>query len=528
MPNDGPFNIDVPTTARYGLGGLAAGAGVASALSLVHLLNKLNEERKAQELPPEGVLTLTLPRKTASDPSELGVNVPGVYQDNNSGVQTGDPEDYEEGIKGDTSNPISVKKTEGPSDDAFKAAEDQKGTEYEEGIKADDKITGDAPTEEGIEGDPSKEPLGRKPEKKTEEAQGVRDADSTKEANWPTLTASLLAAGGGGALGMALVNKIYQNKRIKDKERELEDAQQEYLDQLSKGAEAPFLDSLFTKEAVQAENRGTFSLLDYPAGLGVLFALLGAGGTGYLTKRVLDEHTKVNKPPSAKPEVSRIVFKSAADGETDQKCAESLEAMLGVYTDILRGEPRTLCETKCAAYLEDQGIEQADLYKQAVSDFDTLMTRIYNDDGLRKNIQRAYMDSNPLAKYFKWGLSIPGLSHIADRKMYEKLQTAFQPSGGSLLGQAVPPQYKQAGLLFPAVADVAASYYGSTLAEKDDLEEEEAAQVDTAAEEPDERTARILDQLEISADDPAAAEFIQKNKAAIVQAIQNAASQGGL
>ena len=439
MPDDnkGPFNINMDTVTRYGLGGLAAGAGGAAAINLVHLISKLNEKRKEKDptATDENTIVLTLPKR-AADLAELGINAEGTYNDKPdlSGKLEGHAE---EGIKGDADEePIKVKDVEGDKV-KVKSAAGSKGTEYEEGIKADDKTpkTQGPEAEGGIQGSPSKEPLGRKPERESTESNSANTNTSKehneKKANWPTLTAALLAAGAGGATGVALVNKAYEMKRIKDKEKELEGAKKEYLDRLSKGASTELLDSMFDKVAVQTDDRRTFGFMDYPMGLSALMLLLGSGGSAYLTKRILDAGTDEPQITPARPKIKRIVFQSGDEKQSsadDQAAVQgTIDATVGIFADIVSGEPDVLMNEKCAAYLDKRNIKPSDLYKEAQADFNKLVDRIYGDDDLRNTIQRAYLEAHPIGKYFKWGLKLPGVSGLADRKMYGKLKEIFEP-----------------------------------------------------------------------------------------------------
>lgn len=484
MAEELPFNIDPATVTRFGLGGALTGAGLASALSLAHMIRQANKERKEQQsdVTDEGTIVLTLPKRASSLPAELGVQydkVPEAEEDKNRRDKS---EHTVENPRRMATSPKAGKKK-----------------------KSGKKVRKDSPRMATMES-------------RKNQLRYTDGRFGMKTANWPTLTTSLLAAGSGGVLGYKLIDKIYEARRLREREKELEQARQEYLDML-KGASP--LDDVFSIPAEKTARKRSFSPVDYPMGLMALAAILGGGGTAYLTKRILDQYNPDMEVPSD-PKLNRIVFRtegaSKTASEQGRTVQASFEASLGVYLDVVQGEQNVLAGEDVVKAASDAGVTAAELYKSAGEDYGRLMATLEANPDLRNLIQRATMEQHPILKYFKWSAKLPGIRGVLDDKLYNRVEQ-------SILPQAT----KTAGLLpTPDLKAIMSSFYGSELAERTSP----AASKDSKEEEQKKRESADpsikLKNMQLVADDPEAMEFIQQNREAILKALQNMSATGQL
>lgn len=470
MPNNSelPLNIDPQTVSRFGIGGVLAGGSAASALALLHMIRQMNAKRREREESSStgpGTIVLTLPNKSAADKT------------------------LAEGID-------SKKSPKATSDGNGKDRSEHTIKNVKNMATAGKKVSKDKPVCRTV-GSNGKQ---------------LRYTDGQfglKTANWPTLTASLLAAGGGGALGYHLVNKLYEVKRLKAQEKELEQAREEYLDMLGKQSSSPFNDQFSAGEEKVANREGkrSFRAVDYPLGLMALATILGAGGTAYLTKKVLDQYNpdeKLEAPPS----VSKVVFRTAPSKQAsadDPEARSLFEASLGVYLDVCSGEGRVLGTDKIASAAKEAGTSVAQLYKQAGESYDSLIATLEHNPELRTLIQRSAMEQHPVAKYFKWSAKLPIIRGMLDKRLYQGVEN-------SILGP------KQASVLAPDLSSIVSSFYGSELAERAGPKEE----VNPSEEEED---ADKLERMQLVADDPNAAAFLEKNKKVIAQVLEQLAAR---
>jgi hypothetical protein len=489
-----PFNVRPDTVGRYALGGALTGAGVAAALNLAHMLKRLSAERSQAKDPTEtdeGTIVLTLPKRaeSAADIHQLLRNQQERHYP--------------------------------------KSVHEEFGVEHEEMPTDGQEDTAMSPEERGAV-QKSMAPTGRAVKEEETIRRTMRNTKGqlrhpdgqygmktqVKRGNWQTLTASLLAAGGGGYIGYRLVDKIYEIKRIKDKEKQLQSAQQEYLDKLQKNPAD-------VKEA--QERHRTFNTLDYPMGLGVLALLLGGGATAFVTKKILDQMTEEQDLPGAKPpQLQKIVFRSGGESQkaasADNDLAHGLfKAALPIYMDICAGEPAVLGDEKVAACLDECEVGAADLYKMATSDYVTLLSTLQANPELRRTIQRAAMEKHPLLRYFQWAVGLPGISDIADRKLYHGVQQH--------LGPKVAEEKDAALGLLPEVGSIMSSFYGSELAERAGRKKEEKEEATEEKEDPN-RADTLLSKLQIVGEGEEADQFIQQNQAAIKQLLERLAKTG--
>jgi hypothetical protein len=146
---------------------------------------------------------------------------------------------------------------------------------------------------------------------------------------------------------------------------------------------------------------------------------------------------------------------------------------------------------------------------------------------LRQLMQGAMLENHPIARYFKWAFKLPGLQGVADRRLYSQVAQAFRPDLAKTSEDLKFAELcKEANIFGPSLADVAASFYGSTLAAK--VDKEEGGETAEAGEEgdPEERARTILGDLQISADDPAAAQFVLRNRKKIAAILQRLVEEG--
>jgi len=458
--------IDKDTVLRYGLGGLAAGAGSAGLLSLVNMLKRMKDENEPET--DDKTIVLTLPNKRASDRSEAGVDQP---------VQT--------------------------------APTTGKAPEEEAGVKETTMVTSTAK---------AKKQSYQVKHLKSSNGQ-VRDPNGKygikiqKQAAWPTLTASLLAAGAGGVAGYKLVDKIYEMRQMKKKEEELGKAKQEYLDLLGKAASS---DS-------EKQAASDFNLWDYPAGLGALALILGGGGTAYLTKKVLDEQTRQPEADEV-GKIQKIIFRSApgqgvraAEGEEDEdegydkaasaEATDVFQSALGVMLDVCESKHNILKTASVSAELDRLDMSASDLYKMAGEDYEKLLATLQGNPDLRKLVTRASMDQHPLLKYFKWSAGLPGVKQYTDSKMYDKVEEMFGPKAEKVAG------------ILDMLGSISASAIGSNIAEKDDIEAQQA-------EGDEDEEAQSGSGIDVGAADPEAAAFVLANQEKIQKVIETLKAQG--
>lgn len=496
MADELPFNIDPNTVTRFGVGGALTGAGIASALSLAHLIRQArkNRNRELSQETDENTIVLTLPKRAFA------------------------PGDEEEGVQYDKM-PV--------------AEEDANGTDRSENTVENPKGMATSP-KAGKKQTKGKKVKADYPRLCTMESRKnqLRYTDGRfgmKTANWPTLTASLLAAGGGGVLGYQLVNKIYQARRIKAREKELETAREEYLDMLKGASPLSDLFMLGEEKQAQSERKNTFSTVDYPMGLFALASLLGAGGTAYLTKKILDQYNPDMETPED-PKLQRIVFRTeGADkvaSDEGRVVQASFEASLGVYLDIVEGEQRVLADADVVKAAADADVTTAELYKLAGSDYERLMATLEANPDLRNLMQRATMEHHPILKYFKWSAKLPGIRGMLDKKLYQNVHDSvtLQPHPAEL-----EMQKKTAAILpAPDISAIMSSFYGSELAEKTKTKADREKGKETAEAEQAANPDNKLKGMQLVADDEDALAFIQANKDQIIAALQSMSGSGQL
>ena len=264
------LNIDPKTVGRYATGGAIAGASAASLIDLVHMVREMNQERKKRLAPNE------------TDENTIVLNLPKRAF-----------------VEGSANEPTKVKVT----------------TSY---------------------GSKLKSLLARRGEL-TQERTDAGKYGKKASTGWPTLTASTLAAIGGAGLGSAVVDKIYEQRQERRLKAELEAAKHEYASSLTGAMKSAFVEDLFSgadQFTKQADVNSGFGFLNYPLAAMALLTILGTGGTGYLTKKILDEKLRDTNDKSLDvPKVKRIVLQSQP--EVDPTKHASAEDVDGISATLL-------------------------------------------------------------------------------------------------------------------------------------------------------------------------------------------------
>ena len=481
------ITVDPTVVGRYALGGALTGGAIASTLNLAHMIRQMREDlkkRTAKTETDENTIVLTLPRKHAEQ----------VEQNSQvSKIKT---------LVSSNARDLIIKG--GP-----------------QGQQSREKVSGK---------------FGHQLCKAGSGATG-----------WPTLTASALAALVGGTTGAALVNKMYEVQREKRLQAELDAAKQEYMDLLGgkqvKGAEIieemfPYLGD-FEKQADSA-----FGLLNYPLAAAALLTILGSGGAAYLTKKILDEKLRETDEKSLDiPKIKRIVlqsapttgFKQASENEREAVAA-GLMVMLDVvgHQDLYLGDPAVK-----AAMVEAKLTREAVTGTGSEGNWDTILGVLEGNPHLRKALYGLYTDfavkgSVPRAMQHA-ALAIPGVSHLADRKLYSTLARARYnvPPGGAASVKMVPGT-KQA----QDVASMGTSMLGTLLGKKmvgggtsinqDELVKAVMAAQETAKEETRARGMKVRDKVRIEARDPEAAQYLEQHKNQVAGLVKRLAQEGQL
>jgi hypothetical protein len=210
-----------------------------------------------------------------------------------------------------------------------------------------------------------------------------------------------------------------------------------------------------------------------------------------------------------------------------QEADEVFDAALGVYLDVQSGRPDVLGNEKVAAELEKLGLETNQLLPSEDSDLGKLLLTLQANPDLRQLMQGAALESRPIMKHFKWMFKLPGLKGVADKQLYQKVLRAFRPGHKTADDARFEGMCKEAGIFSPQLADIAASFYGSTIAGKMDEQEKQELKEELKEEvNPEDRAREILEGLQISAQDPAAAAWVLENREKIVDLLKQMAEKG--
>ena len=339
MEKQALLNIDPVTVARYGLGGLLAGSGSAALINLIHNARALEKERSDLQN-----------QEGTPDENTLVLTLP------------------------------SHKKAEVSAT----AAEPHK-IKVHEGSKVVTRFLQDHLT------------------KQTRHYDGEF---GTKQAakGWPTLTAASLAALGSGTLGAALVDKLYQAKREKQLKEEVERAKQEYMGALSGQKQAEALEAIFPifeNEKQAAEGQSSFGVVSYPLAAAALLTMLGAGGTAYLTKKVLDAKVQEAEEQGRDiPKVKRIVFRTAPGGEPlPQADQTAVKAAFALMLDYVSGKSVCTADEGVKTAMAEAGITADDLMKKVADDADDAMSFLKQHPQLMDNLTGSLFQHNAMKRF---------------------------------------------------------------------------------------------------------------------------------
>lgn len=261
-----------------------------------------------------------------------------------------------------------------------------------------------------------------------------------KQANDPaTFAASSLAALGGGVLSYQLIRKLHHKQVLKE------------LAAREEAARTELLDNMLAKQSDEKQ-AADFSGPDSVLGSLLLLGLLGAGGSAYVTKKYLDQQfIEKDRAKYTPPKVNRVIIRTQPADEASLDAHEKVgsdEDMDVLRTISVMHMMKAGNDMRAFEDAEVQAaLAAANLTKEAALEMGTgtamgdAVSGLLGQKDIRRSLQRAYMQDHPMLKHFKWALSVPGLSHIADRMTYSKLglqpKVAFMGNPGftnSLLG----------------------------------------------------------------------------------------------
>ena len=357
--------------------------------------------------------------------------------------------------------------------------------------------------------------------------------DSTKvAAGWPTLTAATLAGMGGAGAGVALVDKLYQMRREKQLKEKLEAVQNDYMQALS-GKKASAIDELFPiKQEKQAAGDSTFGMLNYPLAGAALLTLLGAGGTAYITKKILDEKLREAQGKGLDlPQVKRIVFKSApaVAGHKDPEEIDgmkrasddemtSIKAAFFVMMDKLDTHTRVLDLPEVKKAQAAAGTSTPAMFNLSQGNISSIMDMLNKNPELARKIVQHGMAQRPIMKHFQWlANTSPGLS-LGKHGIQHFLQGMAAPQA--------QPQAKIASIADTVAAMAAGRVLGSGAASAakalltPEIEQSEQSVNDAG------KTRIDLSKLRVSAADPKAEAYLRANKEKVKALLKQMAAEG--
>lgn len=375
--------------------------------------------------------------------------------------------------------------------------------------------------------------------------------DTDKRANWQTAAAALLAGGiGAGGAYMGL-NALYDKYQIAKAEKELEEAQREYLDILNpSSAVGDDLDEvdqykaitdnitedeegaaiIDTKKAAD-QDFGSFGAAHAPGALAALLGLLGIGGTAYGVKSLLDNANPVDKPVGPKG-ITRVVFDDPNSPNFKEASAGDIVASTAVMLDVISGDPVTTGSPEMAPLLKAAGLTPADLYKSAMvtpellesaeyKDTENLLNLLSKHEDVRRGLQRVGMNSRPILKHFKWTLDLPFVGDYADKKLYEHMSTAGLNSNTS--GTKYSSDLLTAALAANVTKDTLEDDSQDRIADPDKPDVEDLRDATSAVDSHDGVFAK---RVEVDAADPKAKAFLEANMDKILTALRDVSARG--
>ena len=392
MDKSALLNVDPKAVGRYALGGLITGGASAALLNLVHNIRELSKERKAQQ------------ERDKPDENTIVLTIPSKQAE----------------IHGSPSEPHKIKIHEGSKITTRFLREQTKGKQARH-------YTGEYGSKIAAHG-------------------------------WPTLTAASLAALGSGVVGASLVDKIYQQRREKQLKKDLELAKQEYMTALVHGKSAEALDDLFPSfnAEKQADGDSSFGAISYPMAAAAILTILGAGGTGYLTKKILDAKLQESKEQGLDvPKVKRIVLQSAPSMDATKHASaeevESVKAAFALIFDYVGGTRVVLDDPAFVKAAADAGVKPDDVAQKVADDAQDAMAFLRQHPGLMDAASGKLLAHNPIKRMLAH--TGPGRAYAVRRvgDMVSKLNPGVKAAqtagaggfGGSAGGNQSPTLKKQ-------------------------------------------------------------------------------------
>lgn len=379
-----PEMNDLPTIARFGVGGAAVGTGAAALMQLLQRMKiekQLDKDERKVRHPEtdKDTIVIRIPEKQANAEGSLSVvELQNLINSLLAQHEYDDRDDRQE-------KSAVIKEEHGKY-----VLYDHTGSQ----------VLGKHAT--------------RQDALKQERAiQAAKHASTEKRANDPaTFALSWLAALAGGSGAYALMRKLDQKRIVRDL-KEREDA-----------AHTALMNEMYSGDEKQAN---TFGPTDDLLGSGLLLTLLGAGATGYITKKIMDEKFKAEDEKSFKaPKVQRIVVRKVPlEEDTDDEKVASDEDL-----DVLRSA-LVLHMAKQAGDLDvliaNSGLEKSAQHSlftangPAASLSDSIMELLHSSPDLRHTLQSNYMNMHPILKHFKWALNFRPVASIADKMTFSKV-----------------------------------------------------------------------------------------------------------
>lgn len=235
--------------------------------------------------------------------------------------------------------------------------------------------------------------------------------DAKAPPGWPVMTASFLAMLGGGALGATAANKLYAIARRKQLDAELEAAKKEY---------AGSVGSALSKKA------DTFGYLSYPMFAAATLGILGAAGSGYITKKILDDRAREQDDAASKGtglKLKRVVIRQAPGDKEASADGERVDpgvmiAAVAVHTDRVGGTDRFTGGSEFDKAAEACGATRDILFEKC-ADTGALVDYLEKNEGLRRSIQKAYVDGigGTAGRVARTVFNLPGGGMAADAVM---------------------------------------------------------------------------------------------------------------
>lgn len=366
-------------------------------------------------------------------------------------------------------------------------------------------------------------------------------------AGWPTLTATTIAGVGGIGLGAHLVNKIYERRRMKELEAELEAAQQEYVGRLRGGKVAECIEDIFAVPMAKDAQSKLFGFLDYPLAAAALLTMLGTGGTAYITKKVMDDKFREAERRGLDiPKAKRIVFRTSprpVDSEEEEEKisgyepgtledVECIDAALGIMTDKVGERTLVLEQPAVKSAMASEGTSTLKLLKMA-QDTDELIEYLRQTPTLRKMIQRSFMEQHPTYKHMRFMASVPGIRGIMDKKLYAAIGNMGANQGMMGANQGMMGGAKTAANLgIPSM--LLSSVVGSDIA-SEPMDPDAIAQAVVRAQDAKRKRGKLkktptqrVSEIEVGAADADAHAYLQQNKDHVLALLKDMAAAGKL